>query len=58
MNKINGNFRSMNCGNCQCNICRNQCMLCCECYRAEYAQEEWQDLYYPYDKNSKDCHEF
>lgn len=56
MNKINGNFRSMNCGNCQCNICRNQCMLCCECYRAEYAQEEY--LYYPYDKNSKDCHEF
>lgn len=52
------NFRSMNCDDCQCNVCLGTCMACYECYRAEYAQEDWQDFYYPYDKANKDCHEF
>nr|DAU15152.1 MAG TPA: hypothetical protein [Caudoviricetes sp.] len=31
------NFRSMNCDDCQCNVCLGARMACYECYRAEYA---------------------
>lgn len=48
----------MNCDDCQCNVCQGACMACYECYRSEYAKENWEDFYYPYDGNSKECHEF
>ena len=52
------NFRSMDCDDCQCNICLGSCMACCECYRSEYAEEYWFDFYYPYDPAASNCHEF
>lgn len=50
---LNKNFRSMDCENCQCNVCLGGCMACYECYRAEFAEEDWEDFYYPYDKDDR-----
>lgn len=58
MAKDINNFRKMNCDDCQCNVCLGSCMACHECYRAEYAEENWEDFYYPHDPESKECHEF
>lgn len=58
MAKDRNNFKKANCDDCQCEVCKNACMNCCECYRAEYAKEEYEDFYFPYDSNSKQCHEF
>ena len=51
-------FRSMDCDDCQCNICLGSCMACSECYRSEYAEQYWFDFYYPYDPAASNCHEF
>lgn len=59
--EVNENFRSCNCDNCQCNVCLSLCMscskccyYCCyECYRAEFAEEDWKDFYYPYNKDDR-----
>jgi hypothetical protein len=43
------NFRSMNCEGCICNNCTGACTNCVRCYRAEYAELDWEDYY------SADC---
>ena len=39
------NFQKMNCDGCACNDCDGVCCDCCRCYRAEYAEEDWEDYY-------------
>lgn len=55
--KDENNFRKMNCDDCQCSICLGACMNCSRCYRAEYAEKDWDDYYVP-DNRNKECSEF
>lgn len=48
------NFRAMNCDDCQCAVCLGACMACNECYRAEYAEESYEDFYVK-DTGQKEC---
>lgn len=50
--KYKENFRSSNCDDCQCYVCLGDCMACCECYRSEFAEEDWEDFFYPYNKDN------
>lgn len=50
-------FRSMDCEDCQCNSCLAPCIACHECYRVEFALEDWEDFYYPYDGDRSHCFE-
>lgn len=38
-------FQSMNCNGCMCNNCNSVCSNCVQCYRADYAEEGWEDYY-------------
>jgi len=38
-------FRSMNCEGCCCEKCDGACTDCVRCYRAEYAELDWNDYY-------------
>ncbi len=55
--KDENNFRKMNCDDCQCSICSGACMNCSRCYRAEYAEKDWDDYYVP-DNGNKECFEY
>lgn len=50
------NFRSLNCEGCQCDKCHNACSNCVQCYRADYAEEDWDDYYYK-GQGEEDCSE-
>ena len=47
MAKNKENFKSMNCNGCQCDDCYDcQSSNCDICYRAEFATEDFQDMYH------------
>lgn len=58
MEKNKDNFRKMNCEDCQCMFCSGTCMCCFECYRSEYAEEDFDDFYFPHLPLSLSCHKF
>ena len=52
-----GRFRKINCDDCQRNQCQGVCLNCHICYRAEYAEEGFEDFYVK-GTGEKDCIEF
>ncbi len=50
--KNEDDFRSMNCEGCMCENCIDACSNCVRCYRAEYAEIEWEDYFC-----TENCHE-
>lgn len=57
LQKNKDNFRSMNCNDCQCNVCLGVCTACSVCYRVEFAEEDWDDFYFPF-YNDDSCFKF
>lgn len=47
----------MDCEDCQCNSCLAPCIACHDCYRVEFAEEDWEDFYYPYYGDHSHCFE-
>lgn len=50
------NFRSLNCTGCQCDLCIACSSPNCEiCYRADYAEEDFVDMYHAVEGKKKEC---
>ena len=50
------NFQSLNCEGCQCDLCIACSSPNCEiCYRAEYAEENFRDMYHVSVGKKKQC---
>lgn len=43
--KNNEQFGTMECEGCVCKDCSGACTNCVRCYRAEYAEKDWDDYY-------------